>query len=272
VGNGVNTSGSEYDPSLGANTDTLYFASTRSGGFGGYDIWVSIKSGGNWAAANNMGGIINSASNERGPAYQISGSYAYMYYQSDRAGGQGGNDIWRATYFSGVWSGPAVQTPLNSTSEDIQPYIADNPVRCFFASNRGGGFGGYDLWYSSWVGSVWTTPVNVGSGVNTVYDEIGPSVNAGNDVLYFYSNRIGGPGGYDLYRALAGGGIWGSTEVLGSPPNTGSFEGTPGRSADGSLFFASDRSGGYGSNDIWVTVSPDAVAPASMGKVKALFK
>jgi hypothetical protein len=74
-----------------------------------------------------------------------------------------------------------------------------------FASNRDGGYGGYDLWYASYDGSEWSEPVNFGPDINTEHDEFRPiimSTDANkylNDLLIFSSNRPGGKGGYDLY-------------------------------------------------------------------------
>lgn len=72
-----------------------------------------------------------------------------------------------------------------------------------FTSNRKGGFGGYDLWYSRLENGVWSVPKNFGPKINTKYDEYRPivSINRGipNDLLLFSSNRPNGKGGYDLY-------------------------------------------------------------------------
>lgn len=90
---------------------------------------------------------------------------------------------------------------LNSDADDKCPYIIDDFM--VFASNREGGYGGYDLWYSIWEGNSWTEPVNFGSKINTEHDEYRPVFRRydkiDNDFMIFSSNRPGGLGGFDLY-------------------------------------------------------------------------
>jgi hypothetical protein len=72
-----------------------------------------------------------------------------------------------------------------------------------FVSNRPGGLGGYDLWYSKLINNSWSKPINFGSPINTKYDEYRPIIvkykDIRNDLMIFSSNRPGGFGGFDLY-------------------------------------------------------------------------
>ena len=90
---------------------------------------------------------------------------------------------------------------LNSSADDRCPHISGNYI--FFASNRDGGFGGYDLYYSHYVSGMWTEPVNCGEKINTEYDELNPVAvfysNYKNDLLFFSSNKTEGKGGFDIY-------------------------------------------------------------------------
>jgi hypothetical protein len=90
---------------------------------------------------------------------------------------------------------------LNSTYDDRCPFI--NGKYMVFASNRPGGYGGYDLYYSKFENGDWTEPLNFGDKINSEYDEFRPvAVNVfefKNDLMIFSSNRPGGLGGYDLY-------------------------------------------------------------------------
>ncbi len=102
---------------------------------------------------------------------------------------------------------------LSSDQDDKCPYITYNntyypaesvPVNMMvFASNREGGFGGYDLYYSLFDEGVWTEPVNFGAAINTTYDEYRPIIRPlsdfSSDFMLFSSNRPGGKGGFDLY-------------------------------------------------------------------------
>ena len=92
---------------------------------------------------------------------------------------------------------------LSSSFDDKCPYIINNTM--IFTSNRDGGFGGYDLWYSVFEAGSWSAPVNFGPAINTAYDEFRPIIIPTqpelvlNDMLIFSSNRPGGKGGFDLY-------------------------------------------------------------------------
>jgi hypothetical protein len=91
---------------------------------------------------------------------------------------------------------------LSSDQDDKCPYIIGNLM--VFTSNRAGGFGGFDLYYSIFNGVKWSEPVNFGDKINTKYDEYRPIVkdyryDFTNFLMIFSSNRPGGKGGYDLY-------------------------------------------------------------------------
>jgi hypothetical protein len=90
---------------------------------------------------------------------------------------------------------------INSTGDDKCPFVFKKIM--VFASNRPGGFGGYDLYYSQFINDKWHTPVNFGPDVNTEYNEYRPIIGSDNSYynvyMIFSSDRPGGKGGYDLY-------------------------------------------------------------------------
>jgi len=98
---------------------------------------------------------------------------------------------------------PILINEVNSTAEDKCPFV--NTRLMVFTSNREGGFGGYDLYYSWYENGIWSAPVNFGEEINTEYDEFRPvTIEVDgfiNDLMIFSSNRPGGKGGYDLYYA-----------------------------------------------------------------------
>lgn len=81
IGNGINTSASETTPFLAADNSTLYFASDRKGGEGGYDIWMSKRNGKSWYGWSkpiNLGKNINSEKDDMYFSIEASGEYGYM--------------------------------------------------------------------------------------------------------------------------------------------------------------------------------------------------
>lgn len=94
------------------------------------------------------------------------------------------------------------EAALSCGSNDKCPYIQGN--RMVFTSDRPGGFGGFDLYYSVFTDGNWSEPVNFGDKINTPYDEYRPIVKTfdfefTNDMMIFSSDRPGGLGGFDLY-------------------------------------------------------------------------
>jgi hypothetical protein len=90
---------------------------------------------------------------------------------------------------------------INSAKDDKCPYV--NGKLMVFTSNREGGYGGFDLYYSVYENETWSAPVNFGEDINTEYDEYRPITlyyyDFDNSLMIFSSNRPGGKGGFDLY-------------------------------------------------------------------------
>ncbi len=91
---------------------------------------------------------------------------------------------------------------LSGEYDDKCPYIFGSTM--VFTSNRPGGYGGFDLYYSKFREGEWTDPVNFGPGINTSFDEYRPilfeeDVDDERNMMVFSSNRPEGEGGFDLY-------------------------------------------------------------------------
>ena len=124
-------------PSLSANGDTLYFVSDKPGGFGGKDIWMTVKSGASFSTPVNLGDKINTPGNEIFPTIHSNGE---LYFSSDYHMGMGGLDIFKATRNEeGKWHIQNMKAPINSSGDDFgMAFIEGEEVRGMFASNRKG--------------------------------------------------------------------------------------------------------------------------------------
>ena len=130
-----------------------------------------------------------------------------VYYCSDR---RGNFDIYLDTLnndkplreqFGKAFKESIIQDIFNSEGNDKCPFFHKNVI--VFASDRVGGLGGYDLYYSVLKNKKWSSPVNFGPGINTSSDEFRPVLGSvqdfSNAYLIFSSNRPGGKGNFDLY-------------------------------------------------------------------------
>jgi len=114
----------------------LYFVSDRKGGVGGLDIWLSvIDSNGNFGTPINAGNKINSPADEVTPFYNKDGGE--MYFSSNKKGGRGGFDIYKAEGKLNLWKKPVNVEELN-TSQDELYLTFYTPNSGYFSSNRKG--------------------------------------------------------------------------------------------------------------------------------------
>lgn len=140
----------------------------------------------------------------------------------------------------------------NEGAMSISP---DNSTIIFTACDRKAGQGSCDLYISKRQGSKWTTPENMGPGVNSRWWDTNSSISSDGKTIYFISNRKGGQGKSDLWTAqLSSHGVWGNVKNMGDVVNSPGKEMTPYIHADGrTLYFASDGHMGMGGLDLFVT-------------------
>ena len=207
----------------------------------------------------NLGPTVNSPSFNGLPS--ISADGLSLFFTSNRPGGSGGDDLWVTTRATkdDPWGEPVnLGSTVNTSQLDVCPAISANGLSLFFGSERAGGSGGRDLWVTTRATKYdpWGEPVNLGATVNSSAFDCCPSVSADGMSIYFTSPRSGGYGSYDLYvttRATTSD-PWGPAVNLGPTVNSSASEMCMAISADGlALFFISNRAGGSGDMDIWVS-------------------
>lgn len=123
-----------------------------------------------------------------------------------------------------------------------------------FASDRPGGYGGRDLYYSIQKNGLWQTPSNMGSNVNTEYDEASPFLAKDGRTLYFSSDHPSSMGGYDIYKTSFSDSTktWRPMENVGVPINSSSHDKDFFLDEGGlKAYFCSDRVDGFGGFDLY---------------------
>ncbi len=205
LGPTVNTSALDSCPSISSDGLLLFLHSTRTGGSGGADLWVTERPTVSepWATPVNLGPPVNTSALDACP--DISTDGLSLFFGGNAPGGSGDNDIWmstRATILN-TWDPPVNLGPIvNTSAYDCCPSISANGLVLFFHSTRHGGYGGDDIWVTirATTDNDWGTPVNLGPTVNTSAHDFGPDVSSDGSTIFFASNRPGGVGSYDLWQ------------------------------------------------------------------------
>jgi Tol biopolymer transport system component len=209
----VNSSSREGGASISADGLSLYFNSTRPGGYGPVlwgDIWMTERDTTSdlWGNPVNLGPIINSSSHALGASISYDG--LSLFFGSDRASEPGNDDICVTTRATtdDPWQEPVnLGSVVNSSAHDGGPSISSDCLALFFsgyaiAPHRSGGYGNADLWITTRpsVYDPWREPLNLGSAVNTSDYDFLPCISADGRTLYFMSDRPGGSGLWDLWQ------------------------------------------------------------------------
>jgi Tol biopolymer transport system component len=177
---------SDADPFITSDGSRLYFISNRpvaGKSKPDLDIWMMEKTERGWSEPKNPGAPINSSGNEWYPTLAANGT---IYFGSDREGGKGRTDIYRARLVNGAYTqaenlGDAVNSKLN----EFEPLIApDESYMIFMAGGRADGHGGFDLYITYNRNGEWTNPTNLGDQINTSGNEYSPTISP--DKKYFF--------------------------------------------------------------------------------------
>jgi hypothetical protein len=262
----INSASSDQGPAISKDGLSLYFHSNRPGGLGGFDMYVSQRASVDdpWGTPVNLGAPVNTTFDEGNPAFSRDGHF--LFFQSIRPGGLGGIDLWVSyrehTHDDFDWQ-PAVNLGpgVNSTADDNAPSYFENDelgvAQLYFVSSRPGGFGGQDIYLSSQLPDGSFGPAALVSELSTPSTDSRPSIRHDGLEIIFQSNRPGSLGtALDLWVATRESTLdaWSAPVNLGSPINTTAIENNANLSSDRlTLFFSSDRPGGFGGLDLYVT-------------------
>jgi outer membrane protein OmpA-like peptidoglycan-associated protein len=153
---------------------------------------------------------------------------------------------------------------INTEGDEYNPSLTADGKLLFFTGRRKDATGGFnkfyqnyceDFYYSKLQNNGWSKALNLGQPVNTPYNEGGSSISQDGQTVYFTScERKDVIGRCDLYAAFINGKDWQEPRNLGPKINSVYYDAQPCLSHDGKwLYFVSDRPGGIGNNDIWVS-------------------
>ncbi len=239
----INTLEDEFAP-VPFSDDILYFSSTTGNKI---NMYRSQRQSGLWTAAvvpdlpNVNGGVVCNGT------FSPDNSRFYFTVCENENQWKGSNascDIYMTKRENKSWSSP--QKLHDYIKDDgktaTQPFVihqGDQEV-LFFVSDREGGFGGLDIWYSKRQIKAddidFTLPQNAGPMINTMGDEVSPYYNDLKEALFFSSNGHPSMGGFDIFQAADKGGRFGLAKNVGIPIN----------SSNDDLFYKEEENGNGG--------------------------
>jgi peptidoglycan-associated lipoprotein len=271
----INSKESDFSPTYSDKKyTTLIFTSTRPGGAGGIDITngqnhsdlyeVKLDKNGKWSTPAPLATTIVSKMNEASVAVSKKGDVMFMTRCPEAKNKSLKCQLYVCKKQGPSWAEPE-PLPFNIDSVAFaHPAINPTGDVLYFTSKLAGGYGGKDIWMSTYnkKDKSWGQPVNLGPSVNTQGDEMFPYMADDDKTLYFSSNYHLGMGGLDIFKAEkdASGKFTKAPENLKYPMNSAGddfgivFEGKKIRG-----YFTSNREGGKGSDDIYSFVLPPLI-------------
>ena len=207
LGYPVNTDENEGAQTLSADGRLLIFTGCgRADVIGSCDLYISMNKNGKWTIPLNMGEPVNSGAWESQPSLSADGET--LLFVSSRKGGMGKMDIWKAEKIGvspdGIpqFGNVSNVSELNTSGNDISPFLHADGKTLFFASDGRPGLGGTDLFLTRMVNGKYSAPVNLGYPINTNRNEEGLVVEISGEKAWFTSDRYPARGRDILFFTL----------------------------------------------------------------------
>jgi len=181
------------DMTYSADGRSLVFLGEAPGGVGdppGLDLWRIHRDGDGWSVAEPIPPPVSTVDGESYPCLVADGS---LYFSSDRLGGLGEYDIYRAQRLpDGSYAEPVnLGAPVNTEHSEGDTWVSPDETLLVVSSRRSGGYGRGDLWISTRTKQGgWSVPRNLGPQINTGEHEYCP-IGTWDGRLFFFSRRIG---------------------------------------------------------------------------------
>ena len=268
LGAQINTVYPEYSPFTNADETQLFFTSRRPNTTGGKmdeetpgyfeDIYISEKISGEWSLPKNPSSPLNSKQHDAPVGLSPDGQTLLIYK------GSNGGDIYQCKLKGTSWSTPKkLNKYINTEYHESSAAISYDGKTLYFVSDKPDGYGGSDIYTSTKTKKGdWGNPVNIGSTINTPYDEEGVFIHPDGRTLYFSSRGHNSMGGYDIFKSTFDNGKWSEPVNLGYPINTADDDVFFSISASGVHgYYSSVKADGYGSQDIYLITFLGAEKP-----------
>lgn len=283
LGPHVNTKYADYYPFVTKDEKTLYFTTRRDETMGSYksvagywtsDIYYSIVEKGEWTRAKGLGVPINTTEDEQCVGITPDGKNMLIYIDKEEKP----SDLLHTeiTAKSKTFNRPVpFNEPINTSKLELEGCFTTDANTLYFSSERKGGIGSADIYVSHKLpNKEWGTPHNLGSAINTNYDESFPFISEDGKTLYFASKGHTSMGGFDIFKSIFDTTTqqWQKPVNIGYPINTTDDDlmfSLAGRGRDG--YLSAVRREGLGDLDIYKVIFTEVEQPltAIRGLVQA---
>ncbi|MCZ2442425.1 MAG: OmpA family protein [Flavobacteriales bacterium] len=283
LGKKVNSKYPDYTAVVNKDETLLIFTSRRLGNTGGKiapgdlypyeDIYFSERAkNGEWSNAKKLVGKVNTPNHEAPVWLSADGTKLFIY----RAKGKG--DIFETNYNGKEWEKPTKLKQIDTKYRESHASMTDDGQTIYFISNHAklSTNESMDIFRVNYNPSTkkWSQPVNIGSTVNTPYDEDCVFISGDGKTLYFSSEGHNSIGGFDFFKSTWENGAWSTPVNFGYPINTPAndvfifFTGD-----EKHAYFDSDRKGGVGEKDLYkLTLLDDVKIPITIHIYDAVTK
>ncbi len=231
MGPNINSPFADYVPVIIPDESALYFTSKREGSSNNKkngdntfmeDVYVSFKQNGNWTKAENVGPPINTESNDACVAISPDGQ-RMIVYRTDTKNIESGDLYLTRLGANNKWLQlDILNKAINSPYIETSACFSKDSSEIYFSSNRPGGLGGKDIYrIKKLPNGQWSPSLNLGSTVNTKYDDDAPFMHPDGITLYFSSKGHDSMGDYDVFKSVWNPDIheFSQAENLGYPIN-----------------------------------------------------
>jgi len=214
AGNVVNTKYDEINPIPSPNFLNRYYYSSNIAQ-DNFDLFGAEMMQGKWMQGDFIHASLNTDDDEILQDCSLDGSVLVFL----RGDGDRDNKVYLNRYSANTHRQRVLFSEVKGITGDKDIYLINDEMM-IFSSKREGGFGGYDLYSSEFTSKGWTKPRNLGSEVNSAFDERYPFINEENNHLFFSSNRTESIGGFDIFSISKMDGNWGELNVYNYPLNS----------------------------------------------------
>ncbi len=255
----VSTPAGEGHASVSADGQRIVWGSIdREGGAGGMDLWQAVLREGRWQDPTPL--ALNTRDNEFDPMLSPDGRWLYFY--SNRRGGHGGDDLYRAPVLADGAFGPPVNLGegVNTAGDEWAPMPGPDGDSLLFASDGHGGQGRHDLFVARWDGAAFSAPTPLPGAVNTPADEFDAAWLGDGATLVFARSERANESPVQVFVSQCDGATYGEAVAMALSFNTAdrvTFAPAPDWSKPTELLVSGiARSPRAGKLDIYRTVSP----------------